>query len=312
MRFGGLWIIFGLSAGCFAAANSIPLSPEPAAVEPRLASAYQPYSLRLTALVNPPSGVIGLILKARVDGGPLLRLLVDSGAEHLVLDRKAARKSAQASGMELDLVGAGAASRAARLTTAGLIEVGNVAFRNCPVVVVDGQVAEGIDGVIPLALFAGFLVRLDVPGRVLELEPYEAVRQAPDSAFVHVRAQRRLLFLQTRLEEAHDGYLLLDTGSSYNVISDSAAGALRQPRALAQSLPLTAGAGQTDGRLLSRRISFRFGKWALALEPVVALDLAEMSRRHGIEISGVIGYPALAGSVVTVNYRESLLGIQPR
>jgi hypothetical protein len=147
---------------------------------------------------------------------------------------------------------------------------------------------------------------------VLELEPYSDGPQASDSAFVPVKAQHQLLFLETRLEEDHSGYLLLDTGSSYNVISNTAATALRQPRAPSGSLPLVAGSGKISGRLLPGRVSFRYGSRMMALDPVVAVDLEELSRRHSMDVVGVIGYPALAGSVVTVNYRESLVRVQSK
>jgi len=300
-----------MAARSFAAATS-QFSPEIDVDVPRLASAHQAYRVRLTALVNPPSGPIGLILKARIDGGPLLRLLVDSGAQYLVLDRKAGRKSGYANGAELDLVGAGALSRHAQFTTAGLLEVGEIAFRNCPMIIVEGKVLDGVDGVIPLSVFADFLVRLDVPGKVLELEPYLAESPSNDDAFFGVKIERHLLFLGTRLEEFHDSYLLLDTGSAYNVISTTAPPALRQARAPAQYVPLIAGAGKTGGRLLPFPVALRFGGRVLTLEPVVSVDLAELSRRHGIDISGVIGYPALAESVVTVNYRKALVRIQSK
>ena len=303
----GLWIwtIFGWAAGCFAAANSLPSLPEAGPVT-------ESHQIRLTAFVSPPSTAIGLILKARVDGGPLLRLLLDSGAEHLVLDRRSARKSGLQAGSELDLVGAGAPPKAARMTAARLVEIGEVRLRDCPVIVTDGQVLGGVDGVIPLSLFSGYLVRLDVPGRVLELQPYPDLQPAADPAFVRARAQHNLLFLETRLADTHKGYLLLDTGSSYNVISDATAAVLGQARSLAQHVSLVAGPGAAEGRLLPCRVPFRLGDRALALDPVVAVDLQEMSRRHGIDVSGVIGYPALAGSVVTVNYRESLVRIQAK
>jgi len=312
MRFGWLWLIFDVTAGCFAAANSIPTLQEAPTPGPAASRADQPYRLRLTALVNPPSGVIGLILKAKLNGGPSLRLILDSGAEHLVIDSGAARKSGLSSGTELDLVGAGSPARAAQLTAAGVVEIGEMTLRDCPVIVVEGRLLDGVDGVIPLSLFSAFLVRLDVPGRVLELNPFPGGRQADDSDFVPAKAQRQLLFLETRLAGAHPGFFLLDTGSSYNVISNAAAAALRQARALAQPVPMVAGPGVADGRRLPCRVSFRLGDRALTFDSVVAVDLEEMSRRHGIDISGVIGYPALAGSVVTVNYREALVRIQPK
>lgn len=41
------------------------------------------HRLRLGPFVLPPSRMVGLIVKARVNGGPQLRLLLDSGASVL-------------------------------------------------------------------------------------------------------------------------------------------------------------------------------------------------------------------------------------
>jgi hypothetical protein len=311
-----LWwgIISGLVATCFAASSpdlpSLPV-PAPSVEGPRLASAYQPYRLKLNS-ITPQAGAMGLILKTRVNGGPVLRLLLDSGAEFLVLDQRAARKSSSTGGTELDLVSAGSSTRAARMTTADVVQAGEITFHNCPMLVVGGQLMEGIDGVIPLSLFGDFLIHLDVFGGVLNVEPYPEAPQGADAAFVRTLAQHNLLFVPTRLEESHEGYLLLDTGSSYNVISINAADALGRPRRATEAMPMIAGAGDAGGWKVPGSVAFRFGGRTLALDPVVAVDLAEMSRRHQINVSGVIGCPALAGSVLTVNYRESLIRIQPK
>src|SRR5262249_37654518 len=141
-----------------------------------------------------------------------------------------------------------------QLTTARVVEAEDLLLRGCPVIVMDGQVLGGVDGVIPLSLFGGFMIRLDVPGRVLELGPYPAEDAEIDIAFARARAQRNLLFLRTRLADAHEGYLLLDTGSAFNVISNVTASALGQARALAQPLSLVAGPGVAEGRLLPCRV----------------------------------------------------------
>ena len=287
MHFGWFLFVAGLAGSCFAA--------------------DQPYHLQLNTLVTPSAGAIGLILKTQVDGGPPLRLLLDSGAEHLVLSRDAARKSGLKPGAELDLIGAGASTRTARMT-AGSVEVDTLAFHDCPIVIAGGRLAEGIDGVIPLSLFSDFLIRLDVPRKVLELEPYPPGSQDPDPAFVRAIKQRHLLFLQSRVHQAHDGYMLLDTGSAYNMIDSSAAVALPQAR----SLSVTAASGKTDARVLPGRLAVQSAGRELVFDRAVAMDLAEIGRRNGIAVSGVIGYPALADSVVTVNYREALVSIQPR
>jgi hypothetical protein len=100
--------------------------------------------------------------------------------------------------------------------------------------------------------------------------------------------------------------MLLDTGSAYNVLSNAASAQLQPARVLA----VTAAAGQTAARVLPGRLPVQLGDGELSFDAALAMPLTEISRRHGVNVTGIIGYPALAGAVVTVNYRESLVRIQ--
>lgn len=41
----------------------------------------------------------------------------------------------------------------------------------------------------------------------------------------------------------------------------------------------------------------------------VALNLSDLSRRQGVTISGILGYPALSRAPLTINYRDGLIGL---
>ena len=58
---------------------------------PRLSSPLHPYTLKLESFVPAPGKAMGVLLKARINGGHTLNLLLDSGAEHLVVTRPVAR-----------------------------------------------------------------------------------------------------------------------------------------------------------------------------------------------------------------------------
>ena len=91
---------------------------------------------------------------------------MDSGAQFIVLDRAAAARSGHTGDSELDRIGVGLQLKAARMANAASVEIGDLVFDDCcPVIIADGRALDGIDGVIPLSLFAAFLVRLDIPGK---------------------------------------------------------------------------------------------------------------------------------------------------
>ena len=61
----------------FAATTTPPDACSAPAAAPKLASQAQHYSLKSNRLYTPRFPVMGLSLKARIDGGPTLRLLLD-------------------------------------------------------------------------------------------------------------------------------------------------------------------------------------------------------------------------------------------
>jgi hypothetical protein len=256
----------------------------------------------------PPARTVGLLVKARVNGGPVLRLLLDSGTQYLVLDRKAAGKSGCAGGADLDLVGAGAPATVVKKQQARTVELGDLTLHDVPLLIAHRQLPDGLQGVLPLSAFAEFFIRLDLPGRSLDLLPYSR-EQAETSGALPAVSSNRLLFLKGTVNETHQGYFLLDTGASYNAVSRNMVRRLNISEALASLIPLQGGVAEMDAPLLTGLVRLRFPTNELARGPIVALDLSTASRYHNLEVSGLIGYPALSGSVLLVNYRDAFVRI---
>src|SRR5262249_37928821 len=138
--------------------------------------------------------------------------------------------------------------------------VGDLMFRDCPIVIAPGDILEGTDGVVPLSLFAGFFLRLDAGAKTLDLLPYA---NAFKGGFLPARVDRGFLIVEARLNEAEQGHFLLDTGATYSAISHSMATALNLPRGLAAPVSLTSGAGESEGYVVSSGIRFRLGSEVL-------------------------------------------------
>jgi hypothetical protein len=68
--------------------------------------------------------------------------------------------------------------------------------------------------------------------------------------------------------------------------------------------------GWVVGEIIEQGIRFRIAGQELRADHPVALDLATVSRFNGIEMIGVLGYPELRRTVLTVNYRDALVGIE--
>jgi hypothetical protein len=295
-----IWLIFG---GLRTSNADSVLAPD---VPPELVSPYQPYELKLQPFYPIPSRPAGVLLHGRINGGPSLRLVLDSGAGFIVIGAKAARFAGISARSEMELVGLG--SRPARVGWAETVEIGPVRFRNCRVALVEGNVIEGADGVIPLSLFSDFLLRLNLPEKTLGLFPYPR-EQDPASPSSRGVTQRDLLLVAAVLNGKQSGHVVLDTAAFCSAISRELAGSPRGH--LTPEIRIEAGTGAATGQLVSSAVRFRVAGQELIPNEVVALDLSNLSRYYGMQVVGVLGFPALRPYVLTISYRNALVKIEP-
>jgi hypothetical protein len=267
------------------------------------------FHIKLDTYSAPSNPAVGLLIKARINDGPQLRLLLDSGSQYVVLDRKAANNLAGATGTEVDLVGAGASPAAVvKRLQANTLRVGDLTLHDVPFLIASRPFTDGIQGVLPLSLFAEYLIKLDVPGKALDLSPYP--KETPDpSRALPVFSNNQLLIVKATANESHEGYFLLDTGASYTAISRSLASHLKISETLAPHVSMRGGVAEMQAPVLTGLVRLHVGSSVPVCGPVVAVDLSTASRYQDLEISGLIGFSALYNSVLTVNYRNNLLWI---
>ena len=296
-----IWLILGGLRASKAGPTSASDAP------PELVSPYQPYELKLRPFCPIPSRPAGVLLHGRINGGRPLRLVLDTGAEFIVIRAKAARSAGISARSEMELVGLG--SRSARVGRAETVEIGPVRFRNCRIALVDGNIVEGADGVIPLSFFSDFLLRLNLPGKTLGLIPYP---RDQDPAIPSTRGvtKRHLLLVTTVLNGKQSGYVILDTGASCSAISREVARTLRGFPVVPE-VPLAAGTGAATGQRVSSAVHFAIAEQDLIPNEIVALDLSNLSRHFGVEVMGVLGFPALTNYVLTIDYHNGRVKIEP-
>ncbi len=273
-----------------------------------LASPLRPYRLKLESFVPAPGQTMGVLLKVRINGGRPLHLILDSGAEHLVVTSGTARALGLDGRSQLSLVGFGKTEQHAEYAVAKTVEVGPLTFQNLTVDVLDHKVLDGADGVLPLALFSDFVVRLNFPAKVLDLTPYQPVESR--GHFTSARAANAVLFLKTALNGLEERYFLLDTGAAHNAVSRETAKALGGPGLLAPSRAVQGAGGPSQVLQMTSAIHFRTAGHDITSGDVVLVDLDSMSRYNGFEVAGLLGYPALSRYVVTVNYRDAMVRME--
>lgn len=235
-------------------------------------------------------------------------MILDSGADLMVIGAKAARAAGISGGPVKDLVGLG--SRSVRVGLAKTVDIGPVPFRNCRVGVVKGQPFEGADGVIPLSLFSQFRLRLDLHKKTLELIPYSDGRTGVVPA-IGAGGRHDLLMVAAVLNGQRKGYVVLDTGAFCRGISRKAARTL-SGFPMITDVPLATGTGAAIGQHVSSLIHFAIAEQDLVPKEIVAMDLSNVSVHYGVEVLGVLGFPALSRYVLTVDYRDGWVKIEPR
>jgi len=223
----------------------------------------------------------------------------------VVIGSRMARALGISGQAELDLVGLG--TRAAKVGMAETVEIGPVTYRKCPVAYVEGRIVEGADGVIPLALFSAFRMRLDLSARKLSLIPYPEGRGA---AARRGGGRNEMLLVKAVVNRKHEGYAVLDTGAYCSAVSRQVAGALRGSQVLAD-LPVGAGTGVATGQIISAAVSFEVAGLEIVPDRILSLDLRDLSQHNGLDVVGVLGFPALNNYVLNVDYRNQQVALEP-
>jgi len=296
-----------------------------------LDSPYRDYKLPLETFITPNGHTSGVLLRASINNGKPLRLILDTGADGILLTNKAVRNLGLETLTRSQISGLGRKAPAnALVAVAQTVEIEDFRLQDCVLQVSDGDLTPGADGIIGANVFQEFLIRLDARSHVLELRPFSSRMEAPvrfgdpwldyegssyegpvcDSCD-HLAPLYRvghLLLLRAILnspksDDQQDGYLLLDSGSTYSAVSQNVA--KRRPGGRTD---LLGARGPLDGVSHSRPMRLDVGAAQLADFNPVSLDLTEMSRQEGVEISGIVGFSMVSKTVLTINYRDGLVG----
>jgi hypothetical protein len=75
----------------------------------------------------------------------------------------------------------------------------------------------------------------------------------------------------------------------------------------ASSVDLFTPGRQISGSSLPGAVRFEFAGREFADDGVASFDFGPISNQNGVEISGLIGYPLLSRSTVTINLRDGLM-----
>ena len=124
---------------------------------------------QLVHLLVDPTHLRGYGLSVVVNGEKS-KLLLDTGASGILINRNLAEKAGVAKLSDTDIGGVGdKGNRSGYLGLANSLKIGELEFQDCPVEVLEQRSVTGEDGLIGADVFAAFLVELDFPNEKLHL-----------------------------------------------------------------------------------------------------------------------------------------------
>ena len=272
-----------------------------------LSSPYAPYKLKLIPWAPTAAPSTGVLLKVSINGGKPLMLALDTGASGIYVSRKAVEKLGLEDMADAAVTGLGEGRQDSRLALAESVQVGDLRFRNCLVYVTRQPIAEGADGAIGASFFEKFLLRLDARRQTLDLSPYPSAPAATNGELPFFSVDQ-LVIVPAVVNGRRTGYFVLDTGAAHTAVDRSIAAAER-PTDAPRALGLAAAGGAVAGAASVGPLRFEFGGREFTEPEVATFDFGPASNSYGVRISGLLGYPLLRRSVLRINYRDGLLGV---
>jgi Flp pilus assembly protein TadD len=274
----------------------------------RLASGYTAYRVPLAGFRPAGANQDGLLVSVRINGGKPLRLVLDTGARGILIYGRAARNLALEPIVESRLEGFGGGEGGeSQVALARSLAIGGLAFEDCLVEVSRQSVTAGADGILGAGVFDRFHVRVDARNRMMDLTPLaEPQPRVSAAAGIPTIGLRNLLLVKTAVA-GKEGWFLLDTGAAYTTLANELVPPVFQK---AGSADLVGVRGVLPGAYRLAPLSLGVGAKALVDLAPIALDLAPLSRREGIEISGVLGYSALSKRPFTIDFRRGAVSFE--
>ncbi|MFZ4395896.1 MAG: aspartyl protease family protein [Kiritimatiellia bacterium] len=244
-----------------------------------------------------------VFVPVRLNGRGPFQFIVDTGATETIVTPSTARAAGIATLPYPGLQKKG---------IVGSLSAGNVSLTNLPVFIFDPPQAlslrldEGINygGILGYTFLSRFATTIDYSRSVVQFEPpaqAAAMSPATNSFLVPFRLVDRLIHVSGKVNRSGPLTFLLDTGSAEVLLSPPIA---EQLKLKSQPLPSYPGARLTTLDQLS------MGE-AVVSHVSTLIHRPPGERIAGATYDGIVGYPFLAGFVVTIRYDKALIRLTP-
>jgi predicted aspartyl protease len=291
-------------------------------------------------ILDGPDHFVGWGLDVKFNGRTR-RLQIDTGASGITISRAAALFlgiQRQDTGKMGGIGDQGLANSS--ITHVASVRIGGIEFTNCAVEILEKWSALDSDGLIGADVFAQSQVTLDFPRHELRIAPLpprpgEAKSQttldaagnddaevwhdpyiAPEmSKWLRIYRNGHELLMPSGIVDTKrikdetawkEKLFMLDTGSFDNLISTAAA---REVTKIDRddSIGVSGISGKMNKVYDSGNFTLAFANLRLDPPRMTAIDMTNISHDAGVEVSGLIGAPALSQLVLHIDYRDNLV-----
>ncbi len=266
---------------------------------------------------------VGLGIKVSFNGGKAQKLLLDTGARGILINRKTAEKFGVKPLAASPIRGIGdEGTRGGYTGWVDIVRIGDLEFRDSIVEVADKKVLDDVAGVIGVNIFSDYLIKLDYPRQVLELLPlagetdnteddqggWEFERQiSPEmKSFTPVRKIGQHLLVRTKVNDRKQVQFVIDTGANVSLISSELAKEVTDT-IVDKWTDAKGMSGYVKGVYRAAEVSLEFAGLRQKNLNMVSFDLRKLSKSAGTEISGVLGYSVLRYLTIFIDYRNGLV-----
>jgi tetratricopeptide (TPR) repeat protein len=256
----------------------------------------------------------GYGVRVRLNDRATVTLLLDTGSSGVIITRKLAEKigARKLSEQSLEGIGKGATNVGYKAWVDKVV-IGDLEFHDCFVQATPHEIAQA-DGTIGTDVFTKYLVTLDFPERKLHLDPLPAASHGepgPEAgAFTQAYNFGHFLLLSTDIGKKATGLFVVDSGANANTISPELAKFVPDMRLF--NSPVSGASGQTNSAFIADDATLRFAKVQKKGERISTVDLHSVSKDLGVEISGQIGFSAMAEMKLMINYRDGLVAFMAK
>jgi tetratricopeptide (TPR) repeat protein len=270
--------------------------------------------------IGAPPRVAAVAVHVQLNNKKTVSLLLDTGANGIVLHRNPAEKAGIKPVFDIAAKGIGDDKAASGyLGWANDVKIGPIEFQNVPVTVLSSSFAEGTDGLIGIDVFEHFLISLDIKNSELDLDPLPVLpaenRDDDGTSDRYVAPEMKdyypvlhmgpHILVSTSIDRKTPGLFFLDTGAfDSQVDSDYVSKDKLKP---APGLVVRGLSGRVAEVYFAENVRIQFGRFVQENFRMVAISMDKLSEGEGIGLTGILGFPLLSQFRISIDYRDGLV-----